>query len=79
MAAWVDHILDWPDLATAEGELFRLIRRARARLGAHTARREDATVCSVCGEAGVVVDWVDGPDGSAVLSKTCRVCKAVHP
>jgi hypothetical protein len=79
MAAWVDHILDWPDLATAEGELFRLIRRARARLGARTARREDAKVCSVCGEAGVVVDWVDGPDGSAVLSKTCRVCKAVHP
>lgn len=73
MAAWADHILDWPDLATAESELFRLIRRARTRLDTGTVRRARPAGCEVCGEAGVTVDWEDSPDG-AVLVRACQVC-----
>lgn len=73
MAAWVEHILSWPDLAEREGELFRLIRRARTRLDSGTVRRARPEECEVCGEDAVTVDWVDGPDG-AVLVKACQRC-----
>jgi hypothetical protein len=73
MAAWVDHLLEWPDLAAAEGELFRLIRRARTRLETGTVRRARPEECEVCGEDAVTVDWADGPDG-AVLVKACQSC-----
>lgn len=74
MAAWVEHILSWPDLAEKEGELFRLIRRARARLDTGTVRRARPTTCEVCGEAGVVVDWANRADGTAALVKECQQC-----
>lgn len=73
MAAWVDHLLEWSDLAAAEGELFRLIRRARTRLETGTVRRARPETCEVCGEDAVTVDWADGPDG-AVLVKSCQSC-----
>ncbi|MBD8218228.1 MULTISPECIES: hypothetical protein [unclassified Microbacterium] len=73
MAAWVEHILSWPDLAEKEGELFRLIRRARTRLDTGTVRRARPAVCELCGEAGVTVDWEEGPDGP-VLLRSCQVC-----
>jgi len=73
MAAWVEHILDWTDLAEKEGDLFRLIRRARTRLDTGTVRRALPTECELCGEAGVTVDWEDSPDGP-VLIRACQVC-----
>ncbi|MDQ1174190.1 hypothetical protein QE430_002497 [Microbacterium testaceum] len=73
MAAWVEHILSWPDLAEREGELFRLIRRARTRLDTGTVRRARPAVCELCGEAGVTVDWEEGPDGPALI-RACQVC-----
>lgn len=73
MAAWVEHLLDWQDLAAAENELFRLIRRARTRLDAGTVRRARPESCELCGDDAVTVDWVDSPDG-AVLVKACQSC-----
>jgi hypothetical protein len=78
LAAAVESILDWPDLSELENTLFRLIRRARTRLDTGTVRRGRSEPCGVCGQDGVVVDWADGADGSAVLVKTCRVCGEVY-
>lgn len=65
----------WPDLDELEEQLFRLIRRARHRLHTGTARRSPAELCTRCGENGVLIDWIDGPDGQALLSKVCVVCR----
>lgn len=78
LAALVESILDWPDLAALEAELFRLIRRARTRLDTGTVRRARPAVCDTCGESGVVVDWVNGPDGVAALVKSCGICGEVY-
>lgn len=78
LASVVSEILDWPDLAALEAELFRLIRRARARLDTGTVRRARPERCSTCGEPGVLVDWVDGPDGRAALVRACKVCGQVY-
>lgn len=77
MAAWVDHILSWSDLAEREGELFRLIRRARTRLDTGTIRRAPAELCELCGEEGVTVDWEEGPNGPALIH-ACQICHH-HP
>jgi hypothetical protein len=74
LAGAVHSILDWPDLAALEGELFRLIRRARTRLDTGTVRRALPTLCTTCGERGVLVDWVNGPDGQPMLMKACKIC-----
>ncbi|MFD4957128.1 hypothetical protein [Microbacterium sp. NPDC058389] len=74
LAAVVYDILDWPDLTARQDELFRLIRRARTRLDAGTVRRARPELCDTCGEHAVIVDWVDGPDGGAALTKACRMC-----
>ncbi|HEY9310269.1 MAG TPA: hypothetical protein VIP82_20895 [Microbacterium sp.] len=74
LAAVVHEIRDWPDLAELEEALFRLIRRARGRVDPHTARRARPELCRTCGEAAVLVDWIDGPDGAAELAKACKVC-----
>lgn len=77
--AWLSDVVheieDWPDLNELEEQLFRLIRRARTRLDLRPARRSPAELCVRCGEAGVLVDWIDGPDGQALLSKVCVVCR----
>lgn len=78
LAAIVPHILAWPDLDELEEALFRLIRRGRARLGVGTVRRARPELCVVCAQDAVLVDWVDGPDGSAQLSKVCKVCGQVY-
>jgi hypothetical protein len=74
LAGAVYSILDWPDLAVLEGELFRLIRRARTRLDTGTVRRALPTLCTTCGERGVLVDWMNGPDGQPMLMKACKIC-----
>lgn len=80
--AWLSDVVyeicAWPDLDELEAQLFRLIRRACARLQTSTARRTRPELCMRCGEAGVVVDWIDGPDGQALLSKACVVCRTVY-
>lgn len=80
--AWLSDVVyeirSWPDLDELEEQLFRLIRRARSRLDMHTTRRARPELCTRCGEAGVTVDWIDGPDGQARLSKVCLVCRTSH-
>lgn len=71
----VGEIRSWPDLDELEEQLFRLIRRARHRLDTHTARRTRPEICTLCSERGVLIDWIDGPDGQAILSKVCVVCR----
>lgn len=78
LAAIAPHILAWPDLDELEEALFRLIRRARTRVDAGTVRRARPELCVVCAQEGVLVDWVDGPGGTAQLSKVCKVCGQVY-
>lgn len=76
LAELVEHIIDWPDLAPLEDELFALVRRMRGQYGAATARRARPRLCTICGERAVVVDWVDGVGGSPkpVQVGKCKVC-----
>ncbi len=80
--AWLSDVVHdiqtWPDLTALEEQLFRLIRRARTRLQTSTARRTRPEYCTRCGEAGVLIDWIDGPDGQPLLSKVCVVCRTNH-
>lgn len=78
LAAVVPHILAWPDLDELEAALFRLIRRARARLHTGTVRRARPELCRICGQEAVLVDWVDGSDGVAVLTKACAKCGQIY-
>lgn len=78
LADVVYDIRDWPDLNELEQHLFRLIRRARRRLDATTTRRGRPEICTRCGEPGVLIDWIDGPDGHALLSKVCVICRTNH-
>lgn len=77
--AWLSDVVydirAWPDLDELEEQLFRLIRRARVRLQTSTTRRTRPELCVRCGEAGVLIDWIDGPDGRAQLSKVCVICR----
>lgn len=80
--AWLSEVVyeirSWPDLDELEEQLFRLIRRARTRLDTHTARRARPELCTRCGENGVTIDWIDGPDGQAILSKACVICRTTY-
>lgn len=80
--AWLSdvvHLIEsWDDLDTLQGQLFRLIRRALHRLDLTTHRRARPEFCNRCGQHGVLVDWLDGPDGTSVLSKVCIVCRTDH-
>lgn len=80
--AWLSDVVyeirSWPDLEEREDQLFRLIRRARSRLDLHTTRRARPELCTRCGETGVTVDWINGPDGQARLSKVCVVCRTTY-
>ncbi len=80
LAELVDHIVTWHHLAPREDELFALIRRMRGRYQATTARRQRPRLCEVCGEHAVVIDWIDGKDGSPkpVQVGLCRSCKQVY-
>lgn len=78
LAAVVPHILAWPDLDELEAALFRLIRRARARLRTGTVRRARPERCRTCGQEAVLVDWVDGLGGVAVLTKACTMCGQIY-
>lgn len=77
LAEKVHHILDWPDLSELQETLFRLIRRAATRLNTSIVRRVRPDLCAVCGEAGVVIDWIDGVTGQPTLTRTCTVCGAM--
>jgi len=80
--AWLSdvvHLIEsWDDLDTLQGQLFRLIRRALHRLDLTAHRRARPEYCNRCGQHGVLVDWLDGPDGRSVLSKVCIVCRTDH-
>lgn len=81
LADRVEQIVDWADLGPLEDELFGLIRRMKGRYrGAGTARRARPRVCESCAEAAVVVDWVDGANGSPkpVQVGVCRSCGATY-
>lgn len=57
--------------------MFALIRRLRGRYGAvGVVRRARPKVCQVCGERAVVVDWLDGLNGSPkpVQGGKCKNC-----
>lgn len=77
LADLVDHVIDWPDLAYLEDELFALVRRLKGRYrSAGTVRRARPRICGVCGECAVLIDWVDGANGSPkpVQVGVCKVC-----
>ncbi|MFI8593764.1 hypothetical protein ACIGCK_04950 [Microbacterium sp. NPDC078428] len=77
LADLVEHVVDWPELAPLEDELFALIRRMKGRYrSAGTARRARPRACATCGEVAVVVDWVTPGNGSPkpVQVGVCRVC-----
>ncbi|MGW9345565.1 hypothetical protein ACWGR3_28850 [Streptomyces albidoflavus] len=78
LSSVVDYIRAWPDLGELEDALFRLIRRARGRVDMHTVRRTRPELCTTCGEAAVLVDWIDGVDGEAALVKACKVCGQLY-
>ncbi|GLJ78650.1 hypothetical protein [Microbacterium imperiale] len=57
--------------------MFKLIRKLRGiHRGGSVARRQRPRVCGVCGECAVLVDWVDGANGSPkpVQVGRCKVC-----
>jgi hypothetical protein len=74
----VEHIQSWDDLDALQDQLFRLVRRAMHRLELTATRRARPEYCERCGQHGVLVDWIDGPDGGSVLSKVCIVCRTDH-
>jgi hypothetical protein len=80
--AWLSdvvHLIEsWDDLDLLQAQLFRLIRRALHRLDLTAQRRARPEFCIRCGQHGVLVDWLDGPDGESVLSKVCIVCRTDH-
>lgn len=58
-------------------DLFTLIRRTRGRhRSAGTRRRARPRRCGICGECAVIVDWVDGANGSPrpVQVGKCKIC-----
>ncbi len=74
-------ISDLHDVAPVEDDLFALIRRLRGRYAtAGTARRAHPRTCTTCGEAAVVVDWMDGANGSPrpVQVGVCRSCGEIY-
>lgn len=86
VTAWlaenVEQISDLHEVAPVEDDLFALIRRLRGRYAtAGTARRARPRTCTTCGEAAVIVDWVDGANGSPrpVQVGLCRQCGEVFP
>lgn len=57
--------------------MFKLIRKLRGiHRGDSTARRQRPRVCGVCGECAVLIDWIDGSNGSPkpVQVGRCKVC-----
>lgn len=81
VTAWlaenVEALSDLHDVAPVEDELFAMVRRLRGRYStAGTARRARPRTCTTCGEAAVVVDWIDGANGSPkpVQVGVCRIC-----
>ncbi|MFJ4038216.1 hypothetical protein ACIPVB_09015 [Microbacterium sp. NPDC090007] len=81
VTAWlaenVEAISDLHDVAPVEDDLFALIRRLRGRYAtAGTARRARPRTCTTCSEAAVIVDWIDGANGSPrpVQVGLCRSC-----
>lgn len=72
-----DRIAPITELETHREEMFTLIRRLRGRYGAvGVVRRARPKVCQVCGERAVVVDWLDGLNGSPkpVRGGKCKTC-----
>lgn len=72
-----DRIAPITELETHREEMFTLIRRLRGRYGVFNhPRRARPSLCEVCGERAVVVDWVDGANGSPkpVRGGKCRNC-----
>lgn len=62
-------------------EMFALIRSLRGRYGVFNhPRRARPTLCTTCGERAVIVDWIDGENGSPkpVRGGKCTKCGEVY-
>lgn len=84
-AGWLidhaDRIADITELEEHREAMFALIRRLRGRYAVYNhPRRARPAVCSTCGERSVVIDWIDGADGSPkpVMGGKCRTCGEVY-
>lgn len=84
-AGWlIDHanqIAPIHELDAHREEMFRLIRHLRGRYGVFNhPRRARPAVCTTCGERAVVLDWLDGANGSPrpVQGGKCRTCGEVY-
>lgn len=72
-----DEIAEFHELDEHREAMFALIRRLRGRYGVFShPRRARPTICQVCGERAVVIDWIDGANGSPrpVKGGKCRNC-----
>lgn len=72
-----DHIEPIHELDEHRDEMFALIRRLRGRYGVHrNPRRTRPTMCTVCGERTVHIDWVAPDNGSPkpIQVGRCRNC-----
>lgn len=77
LADHVDTIAELHVISSVEDELFALIRRLRGRYtAAGTHRRARPRLCTTCGEHAVIVDWIDGANGSPkpVQVGVCKAC-----
>jgi hypothetical protein len=75
LARVVDRIRAWPDLVELEETLFALIRRVSGRQpDVQDPAPTVMDLCEVCGQEAVLVDWIEGPDGTSMLAKACTVC-----
>lgn len=76
-----DLIAKFDALEPHREEMFALIRRLRGRYGVFNhPRRARPALCGTCGERAVVIDWIDGENGSPkpVRGGKCRNCGEVH-
>lgn len=81
LADHVEQIVDWADLGPLEEELFEIVRRSRGRFGSTgTARRARPRLCTTCGEHAVIVDWIEGANGSPkpIQVGVCKSCNETY-
>lgn len=69
------------ELETLRDAMFHLIRQLRGRYGVHRRpRRRRPHLCQVCGDRAVVIDWVDGENGSPkpIQAGKCKTCGQIY-
>ncbi|GAA4762471.1 hypothetical protein [Microbacterium gilvum] len=75
LIAHAERIYPIEALDTYREGLFRTIRRYRAIYSAAgTVRRDRPITCRVCGQAGVLSDWITGADGRGTQIGRCKHC-----